>query len=215
MSGSVRSIPVNSALLKKMRLESGLSQAALAKAAGYSERLVRKAEAGGSLTRQAIDHIAEALRQRGISITAQQLVMDHLEVARKWIEAWEQHERAMIPHVRDHLAEDMLFVCPGKPDTAPFIGTWKGIDGLQGWLDAFFSVFRRVPMQDAQYTVGENTVIVRWMESGYIGEHLCGPIRINMHFQFNDEGCIIRIDDDYDTQAGAETKAQAEEKHQP
>jgi hypothetical protein len=81
---------------------------------------------------------------------------------------------------------------------------------MQQWLDIFFTVFRRLPLTDADFTVGENSVNVRFLESGYIGDQLCGPVRINMHFQFDEDGLIKRIDDDYDTQAGAEAKASAE-----
>ncbi len=67
-------------------------------------------------------------------------------------------------------------------------------------------------MTDVTYTSGENAVIVRWLESGYIGAHLCGPIRINMHFRFDSDGLIAQIDDDYDTQAGAINKSAADQK---
>lgn len=209
---SLRSVRVNSTLLKQLRAQSGLTQAELAKRAGYTERLIRKAEGGGSLSHETIETLAETLRQLGLSVTARQLCIDQLTIARKWIEDFEQHEARMIPFVRDFLSEELVFVCPGKEATAPFIGKWKGIAGLQGFLDAYFAVFRRVPMTDVTYTVGTDTVSVRFLESGYIGDHLCGPIRVNMHFQFDSDGLIVRIDDEYDTQAGADTKAIADEK---
>jgi DNA-binding XRE family transcriptional regulator len=212
---NARSVRINSMLLRQLRIDRGLTQRELAKLAGYSERLIRKAETGGCLSIETIQNIAEALVGEDGQATVQRLSLDILTVAKQWVTAFDTLGQGMVPHVKHHLATDFIFVCPGDPTVAPFIGTWHGADGLQQWLDRFFGVFRRRPLTDATFAVGENSVHARFWESGYIGEQLCGPIRINMHFQFNDEGLIRRIDDDYDTQAGANNVTAAKRLNEP
>lgn len=209
---SSRSARINPDSLRSLRAQLGITQRDLARIAGYSERLIRKAESGGALSMESISNLAEALSRHGVPVTSQELVLDLASIAKHWLSAFDTYGREMILHVRHHLSPDFIFVCPGDPKVAPFIGTWSGIDGLQQWLNHFFAVFKRLPLTDPVCTVGEKAVNIRFWESGYIGEQLCGPIRINMHFQFNAEGLICRIDDDYDTQAGADEKDAAEQR---
>jgi transcriptional regulator with XRE-family HTH domain len=211
-NGNPRSMRINAVALRRGRAQLGITQQELARLVGYSERLIRKAEQGGSLSAETIQHICQALQRAGYAIAPEDLLLDIGAVAMAWLEAFDRHGRAMIPYVRHSLAEDFVFVCPGDPAVAPFIGVWRGVDGLQEWLDRYFGVFRRVPLTDLVCTVGKDAVNLRFLESGYIGEQLCGPIRINMHFQFTPDGFISCIDDDYDTQAGADAKANAEKK---
>lgn len=214
MRTNSRSVRINSEYLRRLRTQLGLTQCDLARIAGYTERLIRKAEAGGTLSRESVNNLVEALARQGAQITSQQLMLDIASVANEWLDAFDRHGREMVPYVRHHLAREFVFVCPGNPSVAPFIGTWCGVEGLQRWLDLYCGIFRRVPLTDRSCTVGEDAVNIRFLESGYIGDQFCGPIRINMHFYFDAYGLICRIDDDYDTQAGADNKAAAERRQQ-
>lgn len=209
MKNAERFCSINGRELRSRRILQGLTQVELARAAGYTERLIRKAEKGGSLELATIRDLAEALSSPEHTVTVESLTLDHLAMAKQWVEAFDQLEQRMLPDIEHLLADDFEFYCPGEPSTAPFIGTWKGTPGLQMFLDNYFAIFTRVRNIKVEYTVGENSVGARWMESGFMQGIPCGPIRINLHFSFVN-GLIARIDDDYDTQAGAIQKSNAE-----
>ena len=115
----------------------------------------------------------------------------------------------MVSTVAPYYAPDFVLYCPGDPSIAPFIGTWKGVQGFQEFMDNYFSVFRRNRNDEVTFTIGDNLVSARWLESGFMQEHPVGPVRINMHFHFR-QGLIYRIDDEYDIMGGAKTKTEAE-----
>lgn len=202
MKTRARFIAINGRKLRSFRLVRGWTQLQLAKASGYSERLVRKAEKGGTLDLETIQNIAEALSTPEAPVSIESLTLDIVAIARKWVESWEQHEARMIPEIAGLMTESFEFVCPGVPGTAPFIGTFKGIEGFQQWLDLYFSVIRREKSSEVEYLIGVNSVIARWMECGTFLGVPAPPIRINLYFQFVD-GLIARIVDDYDTHTGA------------
>ncbi len=85
---SIKSVRINSKLLRQMRIDAGLSQLDFAKLSGYSERLIRKAEVDGSISKNALGVLAATLCQAGISVTPSQLCIDQLSIARTWVEAW-------------------------------------------------------------------------------------------------------------------------------
>lgn len=205
MTKPTRFVVVNGRELRNRRKAKAWTQADLAKAAGYTERTIRKAEKGGQVELVTVQDIAEAL-----SIAVDLLTLDIAAIARKWVEAYESLEAQMLSEIEPYLAEEFEFVCPGDPTTAPFIGTWKGTAGFQKWLDLFFGFFQRQKNESVEYMVGKDTVVARWLESGIFQGVPCGPVRINMHFEFR-EGLIVRIEDDYDTHAGATSVTRAKE----
>jgi len=208
MTQNSRFIAINGRELRTQRLVRGWTQQRLAKIAGYTERLVRKAEKGGTLDIATIQDLAEALSTPAQAVAVESLTMDISAIARKWVESWELLETRMLPEIEPFLAEDFEFVCPGEPGTAPFVGTFRGAAGMQQWLDAYFSVLQRNKNIEVEYMVGENTVLARWMESGTFLGMPTPPVQINMHFRFVD-GLIARIVDDYDTLTGATIAADA------
>lgn len=204
-----RSIRTNGNSIRRLRLERGWTQTELAKRAGYSPRLIGKAEGNGCLDLETIRNIAEALSNTGHVVSVEHLTLDIRSIAVRWMDALNEHGPEMASYISQHLADDFMFDCPGLPETAPFIGKWYGMEGLLKFWRLYFGVFRRVPHKDVTYSVADDLVIARYLESGYLGDQLCGPIRINMVFHFR-EGLIYRIDDEYDTQAGAITLSKAE-----
>jgi hypothetical protein len=83
----------------------------IASIVGYSERLIRKAENGGSLSMETILNLAQALSGPTGEIRAQQLVLDILSVAREWLTAFDTLGKDMIPLIKHHMASDfVLFV---------------------------------------------------------------------------------------------------------
>ena len=62
---SPRFVIVSGEVVRRLRMERGMTQLQLARAAGYTERLIRKAEKGGRLDIRTVQNLAEALSQFG------------------------------------------------------------------------------------------------------------------------------------------------------
>ncbi len=204
-----RSVRTNGNSVRRFRLERGWTQKKLANLAGYSPRLIRKAESCGLLDLETVRNIAEAFSSSGNIVTLQHLTLDLRSIAAEWMDALNRDGAAMVSSIKGLLAEDFVFYCPGDPAVAPFIGTWYGAAGLHTFWELYFSVFNRIPNEDIEYCVGNDLVVARFMESAYVAGQLYGPIRVNMCFTFKD-GLIHRIDDDYDTQGGVSTKSESD-----
>lgn len=127
--------------------------------------------------------------------------LDHSDIARKWVEAFEDLEAGMLPAIESFLADDFELMCPGDPTIIPFVGIWKGAAGHQQFLNLFFGFFERTKAKEVKYTSCDNTVEVRWLEQVTLQGIPCAPVQINMYFHFWD-GKLARIFDDYDTQTG-------------
>ena len=209
MPPSSRSVRVNGDQLRKFRLSRGWTQTDLARISGYSPRLIRKAESGSAVDIETVRVLAQALSTEDMQVIQRQLTIDNLHIAKAWMDALNRDGKDMVSSIADHLSDDFVFHCPGDPSIAPFAGTWNGAEGLNQFFAIYFSVFQRIPTEDIVYSVGDDLVVARFMESAYMGPQLCGPLRINMCFQFRD-GLIYRIDDDYDTLGGAIIKVNSD-----
>lgn len=201
MNTNARFVAINGRELRALRLSRGWTQTELAKSAGYTERLIRKAEKGGTLDFNTILNLAEALSTPEMAVPVESLTIDTAAIARKWVETFDTLHRGMLSEIEPFLAKDFVFVCPGDPGMAPFVGTWTGVDGLRQWLDAFFGFFEECRNTEMEYFIGEDKVHARWVTHCKLQGVACDPVRINMHFRFVD-GLIARIDDDYDTHGG-------------
>ncbi|XZE43073.1 helix-turn-helix domain-containing protein [Pirellulaceae bacterium SH467] len=198
-------IQLNPELFRAARLERGLTQRELANLAGYSERVIRKAEMGGRIRYQLACDIAEALSSPSRPVTLEQLCFSNLAVAKRWMQTFDEHGVNMMQHLGPFLSKDVVFVCEGSKETFPFNGTWHGLEGHQGWLDAFFGIFERVQGISPVYLQGDGIVSARWNELVKIAGVLCPPVRVCLNFHFENQ-LIVRIEDDYNIEAGAEYK---------
>jgi len=200
---------VNPYRIKQLRIARNWSQEELGRRAGYSERLIRKAEAGGNLAVETIADLAEALSAEGELITAASLECDFLGMAKRVVESYDNLGIAMQSCIHELLTEDFIWYCPGDTATTPFAGTWHGAMGLQAWLDIFFGIFRRVPgTLQPRWTIGTNIISARYEDKLWMAEQALPPFWVNLHFHFRD-GLISRIDDEYDTQAAADLHSAA------
>lgn len=196
------SLVVNATLLKRLRLQKGWTQAEMARRAGYSERLIRKAELGGKIRYEVVADLAACLSEGGNPVSLENITQDPLRIAQWWMIAFDQQGREMLTGYEHYFTSDFVFHCAGNTeDSFPFNGTWHGLVGHQQWLDLFFGLMERVQGIDVTYTVGDDMVSARWNETVKIHGILCPPVRVNMHFFFRD-GRICRMEDDYDTKKG-------------
>jgi transcriptional regulator with XRE-family HTH domain len=197
---SPRFVIVSGEVVRRLRMERGMTQLQLARAAGYTERLIRKAEKGGRLDIRTVQNLAEALSQFGNHLSVEILLKDNLAIAKLCVEKFDELGPGMLASIESCLSDDFILNCPGDPQAIPFAGTFAGATGFQLWLDRYFSVFTRQTPRELEFTVGSDTVVARWIEHCSISGFPCRPIRMTMYFRFRD-GLIVRMDDDYDTKA--------------
>lgn len=133
--------------------------------------------------------------------------LTHAEIARKWVDSFQDLEAKMLTEIEPYLSDDFELICPGESDVVPFAGIWNGSVGHQRWLDLFFGFFQRTKTNDVSYTETDHSVIARWKESVILQGAPCDPVRISMYFHFLD-GRLARIFDDYDTQTGSSSITQ-------
>ncbi len=192
---------INTRLVRELRQKRGWSQKELAKRAGYSERLIRKAEFGGTLDVDTIHSLAEALSTFEEKITFQTIVHDGLSIARTFVSGYEQLGQKMISAIEPYFTTDFKFYMAGDPQSAPFIGTWHGKDGFQQFLDLYFGVVTRGPgTLQPTYLVNADSVIARYADRVTIFGQPDTVLWTFLHFWFRD-GLLCMVEHFYDTQA--------------
>lgn len=180
-------------------MERNLSQVALAKLAGYSERLVRKAEAGGALDIDTIKNFAQAFSSGGSKVEMSDLCVNHVEAARLFVEAFEKHGTDMLPLIEDLVSERFEWCCPGDSSVIPYAGNWVGIDGFAAWLQLFFGIFDCCSsLSGTRFTVGEDCVSVRFDQRFVRRDQVHSNVWANLHLEFENH-LIVRAEIQHDT----------------
>jgi transcriptional regulator with XRE-family HTH domain len=200
-------IHTNGKLLRHLRTSRGWTQKELARRAGYTERLVRKAEHGGSLDFQTAVDLADALSLDTTTIAATDLDLDRSLI---WIA-----ERILfgpVLHGTEDLREINLFLSPdfvlhvsGSPSKSIFAGTWKSVSGFRAFLEAFHKTIRRTTQElDVAFTTSELLVSARYRESFWVEGQPVNAFWVNLHFHF--AGTLVQaIDVEYDTLSVSES----------
>jgi len=203
-----RAFACNRDYLRSLRLQNGWTQADLAKRAGYSERLISKAEAGVPIARDTIVDLADAFSETNPEpIFWEDLASDPVQLAQRYLDALHIHQQDLVDHLLDFLHEDVVFRIAGDPSQIPFAGEHTGIDAVRRAFGIFFSVLEVPANRDynEDYQVmgqGPNAVI--WGESWIhpIGNPMNEPIRVSNLLIFK-RGKLVLLDDCYDTATGA------------
>jgi len=196
--------------LAKLRITQGLSQTELAKKAGYSERLIRKAESGEPITFSAIQHIAAALGQNGTAVHPEDLVSNPAQLAKQFLQAFAKYEAEMAPQVAHFIDDQFVLFCAGDPEKIPFAGEWKSIKGLDQWVRCFFNTLTR-PDKDfyqPEYLSSENTVVTWGLDWAHTADNPFPPIWVTQKFVF-EKGKLVRFENLFDTESGSKHLAQA------
>ncbi|MCC7335069.1 MAG: helix-turn-helix transcriptional regulator [Pirellulaceae bacterium] len=203
----VRGLCVCGNRVRDLRILRGMTQTELAKLAGYSERLVRKAEAGGSLSQTTIEDLADALSCQHSKVTPSDLCSSPETLARTFVDCYDEHERRMLDYCGHLLDEDFVFHCAAAPGSS-LGGDWCGAEGFQAWLDQFFSITSRLNRKCLKplYMTAENRVTARYCDTFVAADHSQHVMWVNLHFTTGD-GLIQRIDDEYDTSLAAKLES--------
>lgn len=196
-------------LLTTFRLKRGWTQSKLAQETGYSERLVRKAEMGRSVSTDAIADLADALSLPDDPLLPEDLISDIVHLARVFVEAWYVQQKHAVDRIRYFLDDDIAFDFAGEDaEGVPFAGKYRGPDQLAEFFASFFS-YCEVPDQfdhtpfysfhadgNAVSVVGQS-----WIHP--IGHPLDQPIDTHLLMEFR-AGKLFRVRDLFDTQRGSD-----------
>lgn len=132
-------VRVNGPKLQALRLQAGLTQEELAELAGYSDRLIRKAESSGLLRISTIRILAQTLSERGLKVTAEDLTflprLVAIEICRLLLTSGPQGFDVIKARIHESFE---LHVCGDAP-AIPFSGTFAGIDGLRQFMNILHS----------------------------------------------------------------------------
>ncbi len=201
-----RAFACNRDFLRQLRLRNGWTQADLARRAGYSERLISKAEAGAPIAVETISNLAEALSNDEEPLHWEDLACDPVQLAQRYIYAFHVHQENAIDVLEDMIAPDVVFRIAGNPAEIPFAGEHHGIDAVRQAFKTFFRVLE-VPDHDFEKCyeyVGQGPNAIIWGESWIhpVGRPMTSPIRVSNLLKFR-RGKLIFLDDCFDTAAGA------------
>ncbi len=140
---TVRSMPCSGEQLRYFREKRGWTQDDLADRAGYSKRLVAKAETGGSLNPDTLEVLAATLSVNGECVHLEDLLASPKALAQRYVETFRQYEHELATRCKDFLADDMVCIVGGDDRSVPLSGTYEGPDGFDSYCRKFFEIFER------------------------------------------------------------------------
>ncbi len=195
--------------LRNLRIMRGLTQAELARLAGYSERLVRKAESGGTLSLSTIEDLAEALSCRERKVASSDLCSFPEAIARKFVDCYDEHQHRMLHYCGELFAKDFVFRCAGEPGSL-VAGDWYGVSGFQAWLDRLFSIVQRPRCNTLQvsYMTAQDLVTARYDDTFVAADRSQHVMWVNLHFTIR-HGLIECLENEFDTSLAMKLEAAA------
>jgi transcriptional regulator with XRE-family HTH domain len=147
-----RSIECNGEILTYYRRQCGWTQQELADLSGYTKRLIAKAEAGGGLSPETLDVLAQTLSTKNLTVFPEDLTTSPRQLATSLLLAITRHEGEAVAHCRHFLAEDLQVFFPGGDDASPLSGVHHGIDAYDRHMKLFFQIFQRPDKELAEKT---------------------------------------------------------------
>lgn len=191
-----------------LRNQLGWTQEELAAKAGYSDRLIRKAEAGQSVSAATLTVLAQTFQQQGLRVTAADLEMEAAAIARCFIECMYTETTGVIDAMSAFISDDVVIHFAGDPQIFPFAGTHEGKDAARTAFQLFYSVIQPpddiTEMNEMQFLPTEQGALVwgkTWAHP--IGMPMGEPIQLAIRMDFRD-GLMVLFDDRFDTAMGFE-----------
>ena len=199
LNPKTRCLAVNGSTLRSCRTQLGWSQVELGHRSGYSERVIRKAEAGGTLRLQTIQDLAIAISVQGHVVSFLDLTIDLESIARQFVDSYDSLGRDMLVTCSSIFAADFSFCCSADASQVSFAGIWHGLSGFQEFLNRFFATFTREPgILKPVYMVSQDRVVARFEDQVSFHEQEMSAYWVNLHFQFCN-GLVTRVDDEFDS----------------
>ena len=191
-----------------LRMELGWTQDQLALKAGYSDRLIRKAEAGQSLSAATLTVLAQTFQQHGLEVTAADLELGPVAIARRFIECMYTEKANIIDALSSFISEDVVVHFAGDMNVFPFAGSHLGKDAARKAFQMFYSVIQppedMSEIEDMRFLATEQGALVwgnTWAHP--IGMPMQEPIQLAIRMDIKD-GMIVLFDDRFDTAMGFE-----------
>ena len=198
-----RAYACNTKLLQYFRERRGWTQAELAKIAGYSERLISKAESGGSISTATIANLADALSSSFQKVYPEDLISDPVQLAKAFFASLHALGAGAYASV-DHLVDENVVVkTAGDPVMIPFAGEYRGSLGFKNWL-GLLSQYLNPPFNNDSEPW--NSFVSNGIEVVVMGKAWNGPIGIRpscsvawcSHFKFR-RGKVFILENFLDT----------------
>lgn len=199
-----RSWPCNGDLLRVLRERKNWTQKDLAKASGYTERLISKAESGRPISVAAIEILAKTLSMEDEPVESADLTSRPLDLAKRYIDAlYTQSSEDFHSTLSAFLHEDVEFNIAGDPSVIPFAGTHRGPDAVRRCFEIFFSILQIPAEHDYRpwytFAAQANEAFIwgqTWIHP--IGRPMDEPLDIQNRLVFNG-GKLILYEDRFDT----------------
>ena len=202
-----KSFPCNGELIKYLRNHLGWTQEQMAQESGYGERLIRKAEAGQSISVETIRDLSDTLSTTERPVTPEELMCDPLRLSRSFFEHFNTYQSEVVSKIRHFLSDEPVFAFACSDDTIPFGGEHVGIEAIERMFKSFFAVLE-IPngwrFEPELSIVGDgNQVIAEGEEWSHPhGQPLEKPISILARLTF-EHGKLARYEVWFDSAAGA------------
>ena len=155
-------VPVNGQRVQSLRQSAGMTQEELAKKAGYSDRLVRKAEASSPLRKSTIADLADALSTATQKVTADDLVFSRELISRDVASFILNGSLSPPDALSDLIHPRFVLRAAGQDMGIPFAGDVKGASACQSFrdrLNAAFSVVHFLPEQTRCFVATHETCV--------------------------------------------------------
>ena len=194
-----RSYPCNMRFLKQCRENRNWTQKQLAQRAGYTERLIRKAESGRNISVGTIDDLATALSTTEQQIFPEDMITCYESLARSFTDAWYCQQKNMAMAIKHIVHPETAFRIHGDQDSIPFAGHFQGLAEFTHAIKQFFGMMEVPRGHDHKphyryFTRGRSVAVwgASWIQP--IGYPLTSPIPITQRFRF-ERGKLISFED--------------------
>lgn len=109
-----RSIPCNGAVVRRLRKRLGLTQSQLAERSGFSERLVRKAEASIPISMKTVKQLAISLSDEERRVEPNLLICSPIEIAKRLLLSGYTFDGTTLPPIDRQTQETILAMNAGE-----------------------------------------------------------------------------------------------------
>jgi transcriptional regulator with XRE-family HTH domain len=141
---SAITVAVNGQKLQALRQQAGLTQEELAGKSGYTDRLIRKAEASSPLRKATIIDLAEALSNPQYKVTIADLTFSHETLANEMSSLLLNGSSGFAEALKEFAHSKLDLHVAGQELGIPFAGTFKGLSSCNRFRDQLVQSFRSV-----------------------------------------------------------------------
>ncbi len=141
---------VDGSRLQALRQQTGMTQEQLATATGFSDRLIRKAEASAPLRQTTISTIAQALSKRGRPVTVADLVLSPEAIALDVVQRLFDESESPVDVLQTRTASEFMLHVVGEELAIPFAGTHKSTEGYLSFRNQLLKRFPDIQINRGQ-----------------------------------------------------------------